>query len=64
MLHHLYGILERPSIASRIPETGVDDRPVLVRRIGGFAVLSTLLDATPEMLSWLTIDCDNCTGGP
>ena len=48
MLHHLYGILERPPMMSRIPEDGVDDRPVLVRRIGGFAVLSTLLDATPR----------------
>jgi hypothetical protein len=48
MLHHLYGILERPPLASRLPEAGVDDRPVVVRRIGGFVVVSTLLDAPPR----------------
>jgi hypothetical protein len=48
MLHHLYGILERPPLASRLPEVGVDDRPVLVRRIGGFVLLTSLLDATPR----------------
>ena len=48
MLHHLYGILERPPLASRLPETGVDDRPVLARRLGGLVVLSTLVDATPR----------------
>jgi hypothetical protein len=55
MLHHLYGILERPPVASRLPDVGVDDRPVLVRRIGGFVVLSTLLEAgarpTPRTLA-------------
>jgi hypothetical protein len=48
MLHHLYGILERPPVASRLPDTGVDDRPVLVRRIGGFVVLFTLLESCPR----------------
>ena len=48
MLHHLYGILERPPVASRLPELGVDERPVFVRRIGGLVVLSTLLDAAPR----------------
>jgi hypothetical protein len=48
MLHHLYGILERPPVASRLPDVGVDDRPVLVRRVGGFVVLSTLVEATPR----------------
>jgi hypothetical protein len=47
MLHHLYGILERPPMASRLPDVGVDDRPVLVRRLGGFVVLSTLVEASP-----------------
>ncbi|MBM3221815.1 MAG: hypothetical protein FJZ38_24625 [Candidatus Rokubacteria bacterium] len=48
MLHHLYGILERPPLASRVPDVGVDDRPVLVRRFGPFAVLSTLVERTPR----------------
>ena len=48
MLHHLYGILERPPLASRLPEAGIDDRPVLVRRLGGVVVLSTLVDETPR----------------
>ena len=48
MLHHLYGILERPPVASRLPELGVDERPVLVRRIGGLVVLSTLLETAPR----------------
>ena len=48
MLHHLYGILERPPVASRVPDVGVDDRPVLVRRLGGFVVLSTLLESCPR----------------
>ena len=48
MLHHLYGILERPPLTSRIPDVGVDDRPVLVRRLDRFVVLSTLLDVTPR----------------
>lgn len=48
MLHHLYGILERPPLASRLPQIGVDDRPVLVRRIGGVVLLSTLVEATPR----------------
>lgn len=48
MLHHLYGILERPPVASRLPELGVDDRPVIVRRIGGLIVLSTLLERAPR----------------
>jgi len=48
MLHHLYGILERPPLASRLPDAGVDDRPVLVRRLGTLVVLSTLVEATPR----------------
>ena len=48
MLHHLYGILERPPLAARLPEAGVDERPVLVRRVNGFVVLSTLVTATPR----------------
>jgi hypothetical protein len=48
MRHHLYGILERPPLASRLPDVGVDDRPVLVRRIGGFVILSSLVEATPR----------------
>jgi hypothetical protein len=48
MLQHLYGILERPPVASRLPDVGVDDRPVLVRRIGGFVVLCTLLESAPR----------------
>ena len=48
MLHHLYGILERPPLTSQIPDVGVDDRPVLVRRLGRFVVLSTLFDETPR----------------
>jgi len=48
MRHHLYGILERPPLAARLPDTGVDDRPVLVRRLGGFVVLSTLVESTPR----------------
>ena len=48
MLHHLYGILERPPQASRLPDVGVDDRPVLVRPFGGLVVLSTLLETTPR----------------
>ena len=48
MLHHLYGILERPPVASRLPDVGVDDRPVHVRRIGGFVVVSTLLESCPR----------------
>jgi hypothetical protein len=48
VLHHLYGILERPPLASRLPEAGVDERPVLVRRVGGLVVLSTLVECTPR----------------
>jgi hypothetical protein len=48
MRHHLYGILERPPLASRVPDVGVDDRPILIRRIGGLVVLSTLVEATPR----------------
>src|SRR5436305_12707616 len=48
LLHHLYGILERPPLASRLPDAGVDDRPVLVRRLGGLVVLSTLVESTPR----------------
>jgi hypothetical protein len=48
MLHHLYGILERPPQASRLPDAGVDDRPVIVRPFGSLVVLSTLLEATPR----------------
>lgn len=48
MLHHLYGILERPPVASRLPDAGVADRPVLVRRVGQHVVLSTLVEATPR----------------
>jgi hypothetical protein len=48
MRHHLYGILERPPLASRLPDVGVDDRPVLVRRIGGFVILCSLVDGTPR----------------
>lgn len=48
MLHHLYGILERPPVASRLPQAGVDERPVLVHRIGGLVVLSTLVESTPR----------------
>jgi hypothetical protein len=49
MLHHLYGILERPPVASRLPDTGIDDRPVLVRRIGGFVVLFTPVESCPRL---------------
>jgi hypothetical protein len=48
LLHHLYGILERPLHASRVPDAGIDDRPVLVRRLGLFTVVSTLVDRTPR----------------
>jgi hypothetical protein len=48
MQHHLYGILERPPLASRVPAAGVDDRPVHVRRIGHLVVLSSLVDAIPR----------------
>jgi hypothetical protein len=48
MQHHLYGILERPPLASRVPDVGVDDRPVLVRRVGGFVVLLSLVEASPR----------------
>lgn len=48
MLHHLYGILERPPQASRLPDAGVDDRPVIVRPFGNLVVLSTLLETTPR----------------
>ncbi|HYE90531.1 MAG TPA: GvpL/GvpF family gas vesicle protein [Terriglobales bacterium] len=48
MLHHLYGILERPPQASRLPETGVGDGPVLLRRVGGLVILFTPLDAVPR----------------
>jgi hypothetical protein len=48
MLHHLYGILERPPAAARLPEAGVDDRPVLARRIGGLVVLSSLVESPPR----------------
>jgi hypothetical protein len=48
MRHHLYGILERPPAASRLPEAGVEERPVVVRRIGGLVVLSSLVEATPR----------------
>lgn len=33
---------------SRLPEAGVDEHPVLVRRLGGLVVLSTLVEATPR----------------
>src|ERR1051326_7335109 len=52
MLHPLYGILERSPLASRLPEAGIDDRPVLVRRLGGLVVLSTLVDVTPRPSPW------------
>ena len=45
MLHHLYGILERLPSPDRLPDAGIDDRPVHARRIGGFVVLATLLDS-------------------
>ncbi|MBM4441679.1 MAG: GvpL/GvpF family gas vesicle protein [Candidatus Rokubacteria bacterium] len=48
MLHHLYGILERPPQASRLPATGVGDGPLLLRRIGGLVILFTPLDALPR----------------
>ena len=48
MLHHLYGILERSPQASRLPDAGVDDRPVIVRPFGSLVVLSTLLERTPR----------------
>jgi hypothetical protein len=48
MRHHLYGILERSPQASRLPSAGVEDAPVLVRRLGGLVVLSTLVDAAPR----------------
>jgi len=48
MQHHLYGILERPPVASRLPDAGVDDHPVLVRRIGGLVLLSSLVETTPR----------------
>src|SRR5207247_10621394 len=48
MLHHLYVSPERPPLASRLPEAGVDDRPVLVRRLGGVVLLSTLVDDPPR----------------
>jgi len=48
MLHHLYGILERPPQASRLPETGVGDGPVLLRRVGNLVMLFTPLDALPR----------------
>jgi hypothetical protein len=48
MLHHLYGILERPPQPSRLPEVGVDDRPVLVRPCAGLVVLSTLIESVPR----------------
>ena len=47
MRHHLYGILERPPLASRLPDAGVDDRPIHVRRVGAFALLCSLGDVTP-----------------
>ena len=49
MLHHLYGILERPPQASRLPDTGVDDGPVVTRRIGALVVLSSLVAAVPRV---------------
>jgi hypothetical protein len=48
MLHHLYGILERPPQVSRLPDAGVDDRPVVVRPFGNLVVLSTLLETIPR----------------
>lgn len=48
MHHHLYGILERPPVSSRLPDVGVGDRPVLTRRLGGFVVLFTLLESSPR----------------
>ncbi len=48
MRHHLYGILERPPLTSRLPDVGVDDRPILLRRLGGFVVLSTLFETIPR----------------
>jgi len=48
MFHHLYGILERPPQASRLPDAGVDDRPVLVRPFANLVVLSTLLESIPR----------------
>ena len=48
MLHHLYGILERPPQASRLPSVGVDDRPVVVRPFANLVVLSTLLETIPR----------------
>ena len=48
MLHHLYGILERLPSSDRLPDAGIDDRPVHARRIGGFVVLATLLDSPPR----------------
>jgi hypothetical protein len=44
----VYGILERPPETSRLPDVGVDERPVVVRRAGGFVVACTLLDAIPR----------------
>ena len=48
MRHHLYGFLERPPQASGLPDAGVHDGAVLVRRLGGLVVLSTLIDAVPR----------------
>lgn len=48
MRQHLYGILERPPQASRLPDAGVDDGSILVRRVGGLVVLSTLIDTVPR----------------
>jgi len=35
-------------VASRLPEAGVDDRPVFVRRINGLVLLSSLVDTVPR----------------
>ena len=48
MRHHLYGVLERPPLASRLPEAGVDEQSILVRRIGGLVLLSTLVEESPR----------------
>lgn len=48
MLHHLYGILERRPQASRLPDAGVDDRPVVVRPFANLVVLSTLFETIPR----------------
>ena len=47
-MHHLYGIMERSPQPGRLPSAGVDDGGVLVRRIGGLTVLSTLVHCLPR----------------